>query len=183
MIRRIFSYALHSRLENVAAIAVSSSLLVLFLTTRLFRSFSLGMHDLLFILLPVGVLAVKILLGLLSSSKEDPAGDVGPIQFLALTFRPFAKLFRDWFPFLLLSACYFSLYSNLILRVNPHTADAFLSRIDASLAGGQPALLLEPFIHPWLTDSLNLIYFSFVLYLPGQALYFYVAKDGPAFRR
>lgn len=181
-IRKFFSFVLRCRLENVVAVVVSAGLLTLFLTTRLFRSFSLGMHDVIFILLPVGVLGLKTLLGLLSSSDEL-GQEVGPAKFLALSFQPFLKIVRDWFPFLLLSACYFSLYSNLILRVNPHTADSSLAGIDAAILGNQASLLLEGGIQPWITDFLNVIYFSFVLYLPGMALYFYVARDSRAFRR
>jgi membrane-associated phospholipid phosphatase len=181
-IRKLLSFILRCRLENVMAVAVSAGLLALFLTTRLFHAFSLGMHDFIFILLPVGVLGLKTLMGLLSAS-DDPGQNVGPGRFLALSLQPFVKIVRDWFPFLLLSACYFSLYSNLILRVNPHTADATLAKIDASILGNQASLLLESLIRPWLTDFLNLIYFSFVFYLPGMALYFYLRKDSRAFRR
>jgi membrane-associated phospholipid phosphatase len=183
MMRKIISAVLRRRLEDVIAVGVSLCLLVLFLTTRLFHSFSFGMHDLIFILLPVGALGVKTLLGMLSGGREVADAQVGPFQFIALTLQPFLKLIRDWFPFLLLSACYFSLFSNLILRVNSRTADAFLARIDAAMLGNQPSLLLEKFVHPWLTDFLSLVYFSFVFYLPGMALYFYARGDRPAFRR
>ena len=47
-------------------------LLLFFLTTRLFRSFQLQGHDIIFILLPVGILGVKCLLEMLSAS-ESPA--------------------------------------------------------------------------------------------------------------
>jgi membrane-associated phospholipid phosphatase len=183
MIRNIISFILRSRLENVIAAAVSIALLALFLTTRMFHSFAFGMHDFIFILLPISILGVKTLLGLLYSPEAEDGGNAGLSQFLGSFFRPFLKIFRDWFPFLLLSACYYSLFSNLMLRINPTTADAFLARIDAAVFGNQAAFLLEPMIHPWLTDFLNVIYFSFVLYLPGVALYFYVKKEERAFRR
>src|SRR5438105_8675955 len=154
--KSVLALVLRSRLENVMAVGVSASLLVLFLTTRLFHSFSFGLHDVLFILLPVGVLGLKTLLGLLSSGEGEETQ--APGKFLAQFFQPFVKIIRDWFPFLLLSACYFSLYSNLILRVNPHTADAFLAKIDASMFGTQAAFLLERWSHPWITDFLNVIY-------------------------
>ena len=51
------------------------------------------------------------------------------------------------------------------------------------MLGNQPSLLLESAIRPWLTDFLNAVYFSFVLYLPGIALWFYVRKERPVFRR
>jgi membrane-associated phospholipid phosphatase len=183
MIRNLLSLILRSRLENIMAAGVSIALLVLFLTTRIFHSFAIGMHDFLFILLPIGILGLKTLLGLLLSSEPDGSENAGLAEFLARFFQPFLKIFRDWFPFLLLSACYYSLFSNLILRVNPHTADAFLAKTEASIFGNQAAFLLEPWIHPWITDFLNVVYFSFVMLLPGVALYFYLAKEEKAFRR
>src|SRR5213593_1117607 len=96
MISKPLKFILRSRLENVVAIAVSILLVLLFLTTRLFHSFSLGMHDFIFLLLPMGVLGLKTLLGLLARSEEEPGTEVGPAKFVALTFQPFVKLVRDW---------------------------------------------------------------------------------------
>jgi membrane-associated phospholipid phosphatase len=70
-----------------------------------------------------------------------------------------------------------------MLRVNPHMADAFLSRIDATLLGDQPSFLLERWINPWVTDFFYIVYFSYVFSLPAVALYLYVARERPVFRR
>ena len=78
MIRKCVSFILHCRLEDVVAAGVSLMLLALFLTTRLFHTFQFGLLDLLFILLPVGVLGVKALLGLLLSSGGDAGREPGP---------------------------------------------------------------------------------------------------------
>ena len=45
------------------------------------------------------------------------------------------------------------------------------------------SILLEPFINPALTDFLNVVYFSHVLFFPGVALYFYLTGEKKAFRR
>jgi membrane-associated phospholipid phosphatase len=183
MHRKIISFVLRCRLENVMALGFSATLLLFFLTTRLFRTFQLNGHDIIFILLPAGILGVKCLLEMLSSS-ESPAGenlDTG--KYLAVFFKPMVKIVRDWFPFFLLSACYYALFSNLMLRVNPHTADMALSRMDAALLGNQASILLEPWINPWVTDFLSLIYFSYVFTLPGVALYFYLKQEKIIFRR
>jgi len=180
--RKLGQFILQSRLENVAAAAVSIGLLILFLTTRLFDSFELGPLDFVFILMPMGLLCFKALLQLLAG-RDETGENADPLKYLAAFFRPFVNIFQDWFPFFLLCACYYALYTNLILRVNPHTADPFLSRIDAFIFGNQPSFLIEPFIQPWLTDFLNAIYFSHVLFFPGVALYFYLAMDRTAFRR
>jgi membrane-associated phospholipid phosphatase len=173
---------LRSRLENVMAAGVSIVLLLLFLTTRLFRSIQLGPLSFVFVLLPVGILAVKSLLGLLASSQSGDDNQ-STTRFLASFFRPLFKIVRDWFPFFLLCASYYSLYGNLILRVNPHVADSLLSEMDGWILGNQAAILLEPWIRPWLTDFLNAVYFSHLLFFPGITLYFYLVGEAVAFRR
>ena len=183
MLRKITSFVLRCRLEDVAAAAFSATLLIFFLTTRIFVSFRLNGHDIIFILLPVGILGAKSLLEMLSATDNQAGDYLGTGKFLASFFKPLAKIVRDWFPFLLLSACYYALYTNLMLRINPHTADGALSKIDATLLGNQACFLLEPWINPWVTDFFNLVYFSYVFSLPIVALYFYLGRDHSAFRR
>jgi membrane-associated phospholipid phosphatase len=183
MIRKCLSFILHSRLENVMAVTVSGSLLILFFTTRLFYRFGFGPLDFVFIMLPIGVLGVKSFLGLLLASETETEENSDPLKFLAGYFQPLLKIVRDWFPFLLLSACYYSMGCNLVLRINPHTADATLAKMDAFILGNQASFMLEPWIHPWLTDFLNVVYFSHLIFFPGVALYFYLVKEENAFRR
>jgi membrane-associated phospholipid phosphatase len=183
MARKFISFVLRCRLENVMALGFSATLLLFFLTTRLFRSFRLNGHDIIFILLPAGILGVKCLLEMLLLSESPDGENLDTGKYLVSFFRPLVKIVRDWFPFLLLSACYYALYTNLMLRVNPHTADAALSKIDATLLGSQASFLLEPWINPWVTDLFNLVYFSYVFSLPVVALYLYLAKEGKVFRR
>ncbi|HUA65192.1 MAG TPA: phosphatase PAP2 family protein [Alphaproteobacteria bacterium] len=173
---------LRCRLEDVLAACVSLALVLLCVTTRLIHSFQVGFLDVVFILLPVGVLGVKTLLGMLSSGTNDEQ-DSDPTKFVFSFFRPLAKIMRDWFPFVLLTACYYSLFGNLILRINPNLADPTLSKIDAAIFGTQPSFLLEPFIRPGITDFFSIIYFSHVIVFPGAALYFYVKGEEKPFRR
>jgi membrane-associated phospholipid phosphatase len=182
MPRKFISFVLRCRLEDVIAASFSTILLVFFSTTSHFSSFKLNGHDIIFILLPVGILGVKCLLHLLFSAEPD-AEKLDTGKYLATFFRPLLKILRDWFPFLLLSACYYALYTNLMLRVNPHTADGLLSRIDAAMLGNQASILLQPWIHPWLTDFFYLVYFSYVFSLPVVALYLYLKKKEKIFRR
>jgi len=182
MFQKIASFILRCRLENVMAAGASAGLAVFFLSARAEHSFPLNIHDIAFIMLPAGILAVKCLLGILFSPVESTDGGIR--NFLSDFFRPLLEIFRDWFPFLVLSACYYALYTNLIMRVNPHTADAMLARVDGMLlAGHQPSFLMEPWINPWITDFFNMIYFSYVLSLPVVALYFYIKKEKEIFRR
>jgi len=182
MFRKVIPFILRSRLEDVMAAGFSAALLLFFLTQRVFHTFSLSGHDVVFILLPAGVLALKRLMEILFA-PDGGEQEVGTGKYLVSFFRPLAEIFRDWFPFLLLSACYYALFTNLLLRVNPHTADAMLSRIDGMLLGHQASFLLEGWIHPWVTDFFNFIYFSYIFSLPVVAVYFYAAGSKPVFRR
>ncbi|MGO8838963.1 MAG: phosphatase PAP2 family protein [Limisphaerales bacterium] len=183
MLRKIALFVLHRRLEDVLAVGFSLTLLLFFLTRRVFRPFQFSGHDVTFLLLPIGVLGVKCLFELLLAPEADGRENPGLGKYLASFFRPLARIFRDWCPFLLLSACYFALYSNLMLRVNPHTVDAALSGFDAALLGDQPSFLLEKWVTPWATDFFNLIYFSYVLSLPLVAFWLYTTREKSVFRR
>ena len=182
MLRKVISFVLHCRLEDVMAAGFSLTLALIVLSRQAYHTFPVNDHDVAFIMLPAGILAVKCLLGILFAPDEEK--ESGTRKFLNDFFRPLLEIFRDWFPFFVLSACYYALFTNLMLRVNPHLADALLARIDGALLGGhQPSLLLEPWISPLATDFFCLIYFSYVLALPGIGLYFYLKKEKIIFRR
>jgi len=183
MFEKLIAVVLRRRLEDVMAVGVSLVLLVFSGVTEFYHAFQFKALDFAFILLPVGILGVKYLLELLVTGEEETNAQGGPLNMLAAFFRPLVGIFRDWFPFVLLSASYYSLYSNLIFRIKPQTDDALLGKIDAFLVGTQPSFLLEPWISPGLTDFLSLVYFSYVLSLPTVAFYFYVADKKSVFRR
>jgi len=183
MIQKLISFVLRCRLEDVMAFGISAALVTFFWLTHVFSSIQFGMHDLIFILLPITILGIKCLLELLFSRDTESGENLDPAKYLVIFFKPLVKIIRDWFPFLLLSAAYYSLYGNLILRANSHTADATLARIDGFLLGNQPSIMLQPYISPWLTDFLYFIYFSYVFSLPAVALYFYVTRAEKIFRR
>jgi membrane-associated phospholipid phosphatase len=183
MLSQLKAFVLRRRLEDVMAVAVSLGLVLVSGVTEIFHAFQFKALDFVFILLPVGILGVKYLLELLFAGDATAAGDTGPLKILGIFFRPLVKIFRDWFPFVLLSASYYSLYSNLIFRMKPQTDDAVLAKIDAALLGHQPSVLLQPYISTGLTDFLSLVYFSYVFSLPAVAFYFYVTDKKNVFRR
>jgi membrane-associated phospholipid phosphatase len=183
MMQKFISFVLRCRLENVMAVGFSAVMLLLFLGTNAVHSFKFEMLDVIFIMLPVGILGVKCLLELLFARDAAAGENLDPTKYIVTFFKPLVKILRDWFPFLLLSACYYSLYNSLVLRVNPHLADPILSKIDAWMLGDQASFLLEPYMRPRVTDFLYLVYFSHVVFFPSAALYFYIKKENAAFRR
>jgi membrane-associated phospholipid phosphatase len=183
MFGKLIAFILRRRLEDVMAVGVSLGLVIVSGITEIYHAFQFKALDFAFILLPVGILGVKYLLELLVAGEDATNAQGGPLQMLGAFFRPLVEIFRDWFPFVLLSASYYSLYSNLIFRIKPQTDDAILAKIDTFLVGTQPSFLLEPLVSPGLTDFLSLVYFSYVLSLPAVAFYFYIADKKSVFRR
>ena len=140
------------------ALGFSATLLLFFLTTRLFRSFQLNGHDIIFILLPAGILGVKCLLEMLLSS-ESPPGRTWRRKISGLFFQAAGK--------------------NRPRLVSVFAVERLLLRaLHQPDAAGQPAhgghgfvedgrgaarqsgvLLLEPWINPWLTDFLPGVFF------------------------
>jgi hypothetical protein len=183
MARKFITFVLNRRLEDVMAVVFTLVLLALFFSKRVFHTIQFNGHDVAFLLLPVGVLGLKALFHLLFAPDSEDKENAGVGKYLAGFFRPLARIFRDWCPFVLLSACYFALYSNLMFRINPHTADAALARFDAALFGNQPSFLIENWITPWATDFFNFIYFSYVFSLPIVAIWLYTTREKSVFRR
>jgi len=172
-----------TRVEDLLALFATLMALVFFFGTSFYSRFQLGIIDFFFILLPLLLLLIRMLFTefLAFSRSEDQVAD--PEGFLWHFLERVATLFRDWFPFFLLSAFYFSLFTNFILRINPHTADQALADIDRFFLGTQAALLLEPYITPALTWFLSTIYTSYLFYFPGIALYLYATGRHSIFRR
>lgn len=179
-LRRLIEAA---RVEDLLAVGATFLALIFFFGTSFYSRFQLGLIDFFFILLPLLLLLIRVMFTefLAFSRSEDQVAD--PEGFLWRFLGHVATLFRDWFPFFLLSAFYFSLFTNFILRINPQTADQALANIDQWLFGTQVAFLLEPYIHPLVTQILNVIYISYLLYFPGIALWLYASGRHPVFRR
>jgi len=66
--------------------------------------------------------------------------------------------------------------------VNPNDIDASLIAWDQHLLGFQPAIYLESYITPDLTDFMYFSYSSFLIYILIFTMYLYVRKNNIAFR-
>ena len=70
----------------------------------------------------------------------------------------------------------------MVHLVNPNDIDADLITWDEYLLGFQPAIYLEQFITPNLTDFMYFSYSSFLIYILLFTMYLYVRKKNVAFR-
>lgn len=88
---------------------------------------------------------------------------------------------RETLPFLFCISIYTNMH-DMIHLVNPNDVDASLIAWDQYLLGFQPAIYLESFITPELTDFMYFSYSSFLIYIIMFTMYLYVRKNNTAFR-
>ena len=88
---------------------------------------------------------------------------------------------RETLPFLFCISIYTNMH-DMVHLVNPNDVDASLIAWDDYLLGFQPAIYLEPFITPELTDCMCFSYSSFLIYILLFTMYLYVKKKKVAFR-
>jgi membrane-associated phospholipid phosphatase len=111
----------------------------------------------------------------LKNLKILPKSKIGIVIKYILTFL------RETLPFLFCISIYTNMH-DMVHLVNPNDIDSILIAWDEYLLGGQPALYLEQFITPNLTDLMYFSYSSFLIYILLFSLYLYVNKQHVAFR-
>lgn len=90
-------------------------------------------------------------------------------------YSNFLKIFRDWFPFMLLISLYYSLYNNLNMLLSINDKDHLLAYLDDKIFGIRLSVWFERFIDiPYLTDWLSFSYFFFIFIPPIVVGYIYV---------
>lgn len=91
------------------------------------------------------------------------------------------EFLRETLPFAFCISIYTNMH-DMVHLVNPNDVDASLVAWDDYLLGFQPAIYLEPFITPELTDFMYFSYSSFLIYILLFTMYLYVKKKKVAFR-
>jgi membrane-associated phospholipid phosphatase len=91
------------------------------------------------------------------------------------------EFLRETLPFAFCISIYTNMH-DMVHLVNPNDLDASLIAWDDYLLGFQPAIYLEPFITPELTDFMYFSYSSFLIYILLFTMYLYVKKKKVAFR-
>ena len=91
------------------------------------------------------------------------------------------EFLRETLPFAFCISIYTNMH-DMVHLVNPNDVDASLIAWDDFLLGFQPAIYLEPFITPELTDFMYFSYSSFLIYILLFTMYLYVKKKKVAFR-
>lgn len=95
--------------------------------------------------------------------------------------KVFLEFLRETLPFAFCISIYTNMH-DMVHLVNPNDVDASLIAWDEYLLGFQPAIYLESFITPELTDFMYFSYSSFLIYILMFTMYLYVRKKNVAFR-
>ena len=88
---------------------------------------------------------------------------------------------RETLPFTFCISIYTNMH-DMVHLVNPNDVDNKLIFLDDYILGFQPAIYLEQFITPKLTDFMYFSYSSFLFYILLFTMYLYVRKNYHAFR-
>ena len=96
-------------------------------------------------------------------------------------FKAILTFLRETLPFAFCISIYTNMH-DMVHLVNPNDVDATLITWDEYLLGFQPAIYLEQFITPDLTDFMYFSYSSFLIYILLFTMYLYVRKKNVAFR-
>jgi membrane-associated phospholipid phosphatase len=132
-----------------------------------FETLEYNFWDICFILAPAALLALAAAVRYAFRLQgRGAAGSAAPV------FR----VLRDWFPFAFFSFTYETFRLSAWWSVLPHDRDVELLHIDRLLFGETPAVLLQRFAGPVLTDVMTAAYFLHLVLPPLLGLLLYTKK-------
>tara|TARA_B100001057_G_scaffold140688_1_gene140411 strand:- start:1298 stop:2242 length:945 start_codon:yes stop_codon:yes gene_type:complete len=88
---------------------------------------------------------------------------------------------RETLPFAFCISIYTNMH-DMVHLVNSNDVDLYLMAWDKYLLGFHPAIYLEQFITPGLTDFMYSSYSAFLIYILIFSMYLYIKKENSAFR-
>lgn len=167
------------RLEDLVALLFFLIDLSLQLFFSEFRGQSLDPSDVMIVIPAVALLLAKEVVNYFISGGDTPletGSDV--VNFI----RPYWRIIRDWFPFLVILLMYYSLWGKATLMVVTHDRDAMLLRWDRWLFGVEPSLWIQRFISPPLTAWMQFAYAFHLYNIPIVACFIYLFRPRERFR-
>ena len=167
------------RIEDAIALFFFLLNLVVLLITREVRQENLDPTDVLVILPAVCLLLGKqVITYFLSPTK----GREGSGEDLREFLRPYWRIVRDWFPFLIILLMYYSLWGNATHWWVTTDRDAQLAALDQKWFGFQASVALQRWIRPWLTSWMEFAYAFHLLNIPIVACFLYLRRSHVRFR-
>ncbi len=92
------------------------------------------------------------------------------------------SVLRDWLPLYFALSLYSYLYG-LVSLLNPVDCDDLLLAADRALFGETPAVLMQSWVSPWLTEVLSFCYLSMMVFPPALLLCVHWKCDRESFHR
>src|SRR5487761_34584 len=172
------SVKLDFRLEDAIAL-LFFIILALEILFRKLRGLSMDPSDVMIVIPAVALLLAKEVVNYFITGAEtrlDTGKDV--LNFI----RPYWRVVRDWFPFLVILLMYYSLWGKATLMVVTHDRDAMLLAWDRWLFGVEPTIYLQRFINPTLTAWMQFAYAFHLYNIPLVACFIYLFRPRERFR-
>lgn len=173
------SMTLDFRLEDVIALLFFLINLLLEICFRELRGQSMDPSDVMIVIPAVALLLAKEVVNYFIGGAEtrlDTGKDV--LNFI----RPYWRVVRDWFPFLVILLMYYSLWGKATLLLVTHDRDAMLISWDRWLFGVDPTIYLQRFISPTLTAWMQFAYAFHLYNIPLVACFIYLFRPKERFR-
>jgi membrane-associated phospholipid phosphatase len=135
--------------------------------------------------LGMGILVVTLLLlkELLHQALSTPAYHPVRREDWREFLRPFLRVVRDWFPFLLIPVMYWSLWGDVTHFLVHQDRDAVLIAWDQRLFHCQPSLALQRFVTPSLTAWMEFAYSSHIFLTFLVPCFVYLRRSERDFRQ
>ena len=172
--RRPRRLELHLRLEDAVAGLFFVIFLIVLVTFHVNGGNNLGPATEM-ALAGVVALCLKQLIEQALSKKEYRVGEVGAWEEFT---RPYGRIARDWFPFVLILMMYYSLYGDATHLLVRQDQDAWLIAADLRLFGFEPSLAIQRWITP-RADGLDEIQLWDAPALHSVGSWIYLRAAGP----
>ncbi|MGH9358499.1 MAG: phosphatase PAP2 family protein [Candidatus Acidiferrales bacterium] len=173
------SVKLDFRLEDAVALIFFLINVALEIFFRKLRGQSFDASDVMIVIPAVALLLAKEVVNYFIAGTEtrlESGKDV--LNFI----RPYWRIVRDWFPFLLILLMYYSLWGKATLMVVTHDRDSMLLAWDRWLFGVEPTIYLQRFIRPALTAWMQFAYAFHLYVIPLVACFIYLFRPKERFR-
>ncbi|MGH9396879.1 MAG: phosphatase PAP2 family protein [Terriglobia bacterium] len=167
------------RLEDVVALLFFLIVLILEIFFRAFRGQRLDPSDVMIVIPAIVLILAKEVANYFISGDETLLGSgAGMVNFI----RPYWRIFRDWFPLLVILLMYYALWGKATLLIVPHDRDAMLLSWDKWLFTVEPSVWIQRFTSPPLTAWMEVAYAFHLYAIPIVAGFIYLFRPLERFR-
>jgi membrane-associated phospholipid phosphatase len=167
------------RVEDIVALLFFSINILLELVFRGLRGKPLAASDIMIVIPAVALILVKDGFDCFVQGNGSPPRTASDPFKLA---RSCWRVFRDWFPFLIILLMYYSMWGRATLLLFSRDRDAMLLSWDRWLFGIEPTIYLQRIISPPLTAWMQFSYTFHLYVMPIVAGFIYVLRPRRRFR-